>query len=342
MKSCAMRVIGLTTLGLALTLLPQPGLGQTPVTHDQGRVVVEGDYVRIESPEGVTEVTDDWRTGTSVRVNDTDAILTELGAVQEDDYIRLRLTGDVLFDLGSAVINPAAAEVLAQVAQVIRDRAVGEVLVVGHTDSLGDAASNQRLSEARAVAVIRWLQDHAGIPVAILVGRGMGERQPVAHNTTPDGRDDPAGRARNRRVELFIGTTGQADVRTAAGRVTVRTAEGEVRIEEGRVEVGGVQIDSKGVRIGGVATGGTQAAGDRRVNCAAGRQCTVGCPQGDCVMTCSAGAHCDFSCQGGDCQMLCSAGATCKLGCPGGDCRFSCALGSSCNTSCAGGGCTGG
>lgn len=342
MKSCAMRAIGLTALGLALTLVPQSGLGQATVTHDEGRVVVEGGYVRIESPEGVTEVTDDWRSGTSVRFTDTDALLTELGAVQGDDYIRLRLAGDVLFDLGSAVINQAAAEVLAQVAQVIRDRTMGEVLVVGHTDSLGDDASNQRLSEARAVAVIRWLQDEAGIPAALLVGRGMGERQPVAHNTTPDGRDDPAGRARNRRVELFVGTSEHADVRAAADRVTVQTAEGEVRIEEDRVEVGDVQIDSTGVRVGGVAVGGAQGTGDRNVNCAAGRRCTAGCPQGDCVMTCSAGAHCDFTCQGGNCRMLCSAGATCKLNCPGGGCRFSCALGSSCSTSCAGGGCSGG
>jgi outer membrane protein OmpA-like peptidoglycan-associated protein len=327
--------VSVAIAGVVMGGLPGVLLGQQAiVTSDAARVVVEGDYVRVETPEGTTAVSGDWRTGATVRVGDTDALLVELGAVPAADHIRLSLGGDILFALGSAVITEAAEATLRKVAQVIRDRALGDVLVVGHTDSVGSAASNQRLSEARAVSVIRWLQQHEGIPAAILVGRGMGERQPVAAETSA------GGQARNRRVELFLGTTRQADVRAAAGLVTVRSAAGEVHIGDDTVEVGGVRIDAAGVHVGGAAAGGARPAVSGATTCAAGRFCAADCPAGNCKMTCSAGATCEYGCAGGGCEMACSAGASCELGCAGGSCRFSCAVGSSCETSCLGGNCT--
>jgi outer membrane protein OmpA-like peptidoglycan-associated protein len=338
-----MHIVGAATW-LALCCLPGVVHGQTSVVSSGDLVVVDGDYVRIESPEGVTEVSGDWRTAGSVRI--TDAILADLGAVEADDHIRLTLAGDILFELGSATISDTSRETLGKVAQVIRDQARGEILVVGHTDSLGDTEANLRLSRARAAEVIRWLHRNQGIPGHMLVGRGMGESQPVAHNTTPDGRDDPAGRARNRRVELFVATTDTADVRGAA--LTVHTAGGEVRIQENRVEAGGVVVDTGGVRIGGmtVSAGGIDTGSGSRqavtgsTTCSAGRLCKADCPEGDCKMSCSAGATCDYACRGGDCEMLCAAGASCQLSCAGGGCRFTCAVSSTCNTSCLGGNCT--
>jgi outer membrane protein OmpA-like peptidoglycan-associated protein len=340
---------GAVLVGLALCLLAGALQAQTTVVSGGDRVVVEGGYVRIESPEGVAEVRDDWRTGGSVRVTDTDDLLVELGAVELDDYLRLTLAGDILFEFGSTTINDASQGVLGKVAQVIRDRSRGEILVIGHTDSVGGAEVNLRLSRARAAEVIGWLHRNEGIPARLLVGRGMGESQPVAHNTTPDGRDDPAGRARNRRVEIFVATTETADVREAA--LTVHSPSGDVRIDEDRVEAGGVVVEPGGVRVGGltVSTGGAvdtggssrpAAGGD--TTCSAGRHCEADCPEGGCKMSCSAGATCDYACRGGDCEMLCSAGAHCQLTCAGGDCRFTCALGSTCDRSCSGGHCTGG
>ena len=351
MRTCRTLFASMLALALAtLASLPSTAVGQTTVTTDDARVVADGDYVRIDTADGVAEVTSDWR-GTTVRAHDTDALLDELGAVQVDDYIQLSLAGDILFELGSAAITRAAEDVLTKVAQVIRARALGEVVVVGHTDSSGSEADNQRLSERRAVSVIRWLQRNEGIPASIMAGRGMGEHQPVAHNTTPDGHDDPAGRARNRRVELFVGTTPRADVRAAAGRVTVQSSAGEVHIDNGSVEVGGVRVDAGGVRVGGVSIssagtvstgGGRSGASGGSKTCAAGQICDTDCPEGGCKMTCSAGARCDYGCTGGDCEMQCAAGATCDFGCSGGDCRFVCAMASTCDTRCPGGGCTGG
>ncbi|MEE8277418.1 MAG: OmpA family protein, partial [Thermoanaerobaculia bacterium] len=64
--------------------------------------------------------------------------------------------------------------------QVIRDRAVGQVTVIGHTDSIGRDTRYEPLSVARSVAVMRWLILYLGIPTSVMVGRGMGSKKPVA------------------------------------------------------------------------------------------------------------------------------------------------------------------
>jgi len=67
--------------------------------------------------------------------------------------------------------------------------------VEGHTDNQGNAAANQALSEKRAQAVVAWLSAH-NVPAARLTTKGLGQTQPVADNSSEDGR------AKNRRVEL--------------------------------------------------------------------------------------------------------------------------------------------
>jgi outer membrane protein OmpA-like peptidoglycan-associated protein len=71
--------------------------------------------------------------------------------------------------------------------------------VHGHTDSVGDAARNQSLSRARAAAVAAVV--HQARPDLRLDVRGFGESRPVKPNTK-GGKDNPEGRAANRRVEL--------------------------------------------------------------------------------------------------------------------------------------------
>lgn len=77
------------------------------------------------------------------------------------------------------------------------------VSIEGHTDAIGTEAVNQGLSERRADSVQRELLS-GGMQANRIVSRGFGESKPVASNTTRDGGDDPAGRARNRRVEIVI------------------------------------------------------------------------------------------------------------------------------------------
>jgi outer membrane protein OmpA-like peptidoglycan-associated protein len=117
--------------------------------------------------------------------------------------VRLFLAADVLFDFDRSTIRTDAAKTLHQVADIIRARSKGVVRVEGYTDSKGNAAYNARLSEQRAVSVKEWLASKEALNAAMTTA-GFGAASPVAPNTKPDGSDDPAGRQRNRRVEIVI------------------------------------------------------------------------------------------------------------------------------------------
>ena len=310
----------------------------TEVSSGAGRVVSDGDFVRIESNGTRATIDGDWRSQ-GERDGDTEVLLKQIGASVNSDHIRLQLASDVLFEFGSDAVTAAAAERLTQIAQVIRERAVGEVLVIGHTDAIGDHPSNQRLSERRAINVMRWLNSHAAIPSGLMVGRGMGEVQPLVAEKTRHGADDPAGRARNRRVEFFIGTSDQVDLRSVAEAIEVYTDQAEDAVEQANAIVGGLDAEiAAAMAMGGAQAGAVSASS----SCAAGRFCEASCPEGDCHLICPAGAKCNFACSGGNCQMDCAAGGICEFSCSGGNCRYACAAGSTCDTSCSGGGCSGG
>jgi outer membrane protein OmpA-like peptidoglycan-associated protein len=115
---------------------------------------------------------------------------------------RLTVRNDVLFDFDKAELRPEAAEALGRVAEIIRQRAPRAVRIVGHTDSVGSDSYNQTLSERRAQSVERWLAANGG-GLPPMRAEGRGEAEPVAPNTT-DGRDNPEGRQRNRRVEVLL------------------------------------------------------------------------------------------------------------------------------------------
>jgi outer membrane protein OmpA-like peptidoglycan-associated protein len=113
------------------------------------------------------------------------------------------LSSDVLFDFGRANLRPQATDALrSTLGQMRATYPNAYIQVEGHTDSIGSDAANDALSLRRAEVVRTWLVS-AGVPPTMVQTRGMGRRQPVAPNTGPDGRDDPSGRARNRRVELI-------------------------------------------------------------------------------------------------------------------------------------------
>ena len=113
------------------------------------------------------------------------------------------LSSDVLFDFGSATLRPGASEALDQILGQIRAAfPYPAIRVEGYTDSIGTRAANLVLSQRRAQAVERWLMDH-GIPPAAITIAGFGEANPIAANRLPNGADNPAGRAQNRRVVLI-------------------------------------------------------------------------------------------------------------------------------------------
>jgi outer membrane protein OmpA-like peptidoglycan-associated protein len=104
---------------------------------------------------------------------------------------------DVLFDTGSANLKPGAREKLAKISGILLAHPGLDLEVEGHTDNVGAADYNQRLSESRAESVHTYLL-RQGIPPTCVTTAGFGENQPVASN------DTAAGRQQNRRVELVV------------------------------------------------------------------------------------------------------------------------------------------
>jgi outer membrane protein OmpA-like peptidoglycan-associated protein len=136
--------------------------------------------------------------GIVATVQEVRQAMRSLGAQETDLEVRVALPADVLFDFDRADIRADAAQALKQLATLIRAYPAGRAELEGHTDSKGDDAYNQRLSQRRAESVKRWLVEREGIAADRLSTRGAGETRPVASN------DDEAGRQRNRRVEVVI------------------------------------------------------------------------------------------------------------------------------------------
>lgn len=116
----------------------------------------------------------------------------------------ITLQDGVLFDFGKYDLRPEAKATLTKLATVLNQAKVPAAQINGHTDSIGDDAFNQDLSEKRASAVATQLK--ADGVSANLETHGYGKTQPVADNTNADGSDNPAGRQANRRVEIYIPT----------------------------------------------------------------------------------------------------------------------------------------
>ncbi len=116
---------------------------------------------------------------------------------QADGSVKLNIPGSVMFRSGSADISPDFANTLDSVGGTIKEYCGVTASIVGHTDSTGSAEVNRRLSMDRARSVAGYLSSK-GIDPSRLSQDGRGPAEPVADNGTE------AGRAQNRRVEIFI------------------------------------------------------------------------------------------------------------------------------------------
>jgi len=113
---------------------------------------------------------------------------------------KVTFAADVLFDFDKAVIKPEGKSKLDDISNKVRGINLEVVIAIGHADSTGSDAYNQRLSVRRAESVKAYLVSK-GIEPNRIYTEGKGEKQPVADNKTRDGR------AKNRRVEIeVIGT----------------------------------------------------------------------------------------------------------------------------------------
>lgn len=104
---------------------------------------------------------------------------------------------NVFFETGSASLKPASTVELDQLVALLNENPRLRIQINGHTDDVGDEASNQALSERRAKAVYDYLVSK-GIAPERLRYRGFGESKPIQPNDTPEGR------AQNRRTEFEV------------------------------------------------------------------------------------------------------------------------------------------
>ncbi|MFW8633625.1 OmpA family protein [Cribrihabitans pelagius] len=121
----------------------------------------------------------------------------QITIVNTGDRLILSFPNDLTFATDSYAVSSAVQGDLRRVANSLVRYPNSIVQVIGHTDSDGDAAYNQRLSERRAQAVADQIQA-GGVPYNRLRIIGRGEEQPVASNL------NPSGKARNRRVEVVV------------------------------------------------------------------------------------------------------------------------------------------
>lgn len=110
---------------------------------------------------------------------------------------KVSYSADAFFDFDKAVLKPAGKASLDDLVGKLKDINLEVIIAVGHTDSVGTDAYNQKLSVRRAEAVKAYLQSK-GVEANRVYTEGKGEKQPVADNKTA------AGRAKNRRVEIEV------------------------------------------------------------------------------------------------------------------------------------------
>lgn len=146
-----------------------------------------GTYIWSQNMERQKREMEQATRGTGIAVSQT-----------ADNQLMLNIPSDISFAVGRSDIQPNFAPVLDQFAMGLRNNPYSDVRIVGHTDSTGSDAVNNPLSVDRAASTRNYLVNR-GVDGRRIAIDGMGERYPIASNDTAEGR------ARNRRVEIFVG-----------------------------------------------------------------------------------------------------------------------------------------
>lgn len=182
---------GLTTVALLVLTLPAAAQQEIQKPKDNW-----------QKPGEIQKPRDTWQTPGEIQVpKGIQAIRTEETKCTK----RFSVGADALFEFDKATLTPDAEETLnALVPLLSKDgRQAPPATIEGHTDGKGSDAYNQALSEKRAQTVKDWLVVKDVLPATTPI-QGWGKRRPVAPNAKPDGSDDPAGRQKNRRVEVVL------------------------------------------------------------------------------------------------------------------------------------------
>ncbi|WBX71481.1 OmpA family protein [Tenacibaculum retecalamus] len=122
-----------------------------------------------------------------------EVLITKAAEKKLNDFARA-----IYFNSGRTTFKPGVTANLDRIAAIMKEYSKANFSIQGHSDSQGRAASNKKLSERRAKAVLDYLVSKAGVAAARLTSAGFGEDYPIADNKTR------AGRAQNRRVEIKL------------------------------------------------------------------------------------------------------------------------------------------
>ena len=180
------------------------------LTKDNAALKADIDRLKSESA-ALTAERDSLATTHQQTVSSYDAVVQQLAQEVDKGNLQVRqyknmlsvdVAEQIFFDSGSATIKKTGQEVLAKVGDALGQYPEKFIRVVGHTDSIPVGKSlrmtNWELSTMRATTVVRFLQDTSKIDPQRLIASGRGEFQPVATNSTPEGRQ------KNRRIEIQL------------------------------------------------------------------------------------------------------------------------------------------
>ncbi len=151
-----------------------------------GAVGAGGGYIWSKKMQDQKVAMEQATAGTGVAVSQT-----------ADNRLKLDIPSDVSFDVGRSAIKPNFAPVLNQFATSLNQNNVTTVTIIGHTDNTGSDAINNPLSVDRADAARDYLVSR-GVARTRIMTDGRGSREPIADNSTQQGRD------KNRRVEIYV------------------------------------------------------------------------------------------------------------------------------------------
>ena len=151
-----------------------------------GAVGAGGGYIWSKKMQDQKVAMEQSTAGTGIAVSQTN-----------DNRLKLDIPSDVSFDTGRAALKPNFAPILNQFASSLNQHPVTTITIIGHTDSTGSDAINNPLSVQRANAARDYLVSR-GVAGARIGSDGRGAREPIGDNNTPAGRD------KNRRVEIFV------------------------------------------------------------------------------------------------------------------------------------------
>lgn len=173
-----------------------------PIKPDDDQLVIDANAINGGAADMKSNIIQSMKKGTGGNngldgFKNLDDLVNYQGPITGDFKAMLRT--DLLFDFGSALLRSEARLSLMKLGMIIQTNGKAMFRLVGHTDTIGDAASNQKLSEARAKAVKDWLVGSLHLDGSRIIVEGRGEKEPLP-GVNPNG--DAAAQQLNRRVEI--------------------------------------------------------------------------------------------------------------------------------------------